>query len=324
MKNDSTHDAPLVTAITIFLNEETFLEEAIQSVLAQTYARWELLLVDDGSSDASPEIARRYAATYPDQVRYLEHPGHQNRGMSATRNLGLRHARGTYIAFLDGDDVWFPEKLEEQVALLEVCPDVGMVCGLTERWYGWTGDADDRERDYFSDVGSQHGVPSPLPMDVPIQPPQLLTRLYPLGQGASPTISSFLVRREVVEAVGGFEAAFRGLYEDQAFTSKVYLHAPVLLARMRSDRYRQHPESCVYTTTQLGKYDAARETFLRWLGRYLNAQGVRDVGVRRAFRRAWWRHRLRSRSLRIARQTLPPSVYRRLQRLRWQHFSTIS
>ena len=320
MENDFTHDVPLVSAITIFLNEEAFLEEAIQSVLAQTYVRWELLLVDDGSTDASPEIAQRYAAAYPDQIRYLEHPGHQNRGMSATRNLGLRHARGAYVAFLDGDDVWFPEKLETQVALLEAHPEVGMVCGVTERWFSWTTSA---ERDYHSIVGAQPDTPSPLPVDTPIPPPHLLTRLYPLGRGTSATISSFLVRRAVVEQVGGFEAAFRGLYEDQAFTSKVYLHAPVLLARTRSDRYRQHPESCVYTTKQLGRYNAARETFLRWLGRYLDEHGVQDVAVRRAFWRAWWRHRLRSRSLRLARQTLPPSLYRRLQRLRWQHFSTV-
>ena len=321
MKNDVTHGTPLVTAITIFLNEEVFLEEAIQSVLAQNYGRWELLLVDDGSTDASPEIARRYAAAYPDQVRYLEHPGHQNRGMSATRNLGLQHARGAYVAFLDGDDVWFPEKLETQVALLEAHPEVGMVCGLTERWYSWM---DAAERDHRSIVGSQPGIPSPLPVDTPIQPPHLLTRLYPLGRGASATISSFLVRRAVVEEVGGFEAAFRGLYEDQAFTTKVYLHAPVLLTRTPSDRYRQHPESCVYTTKQLGRYNAARETFLRWLGRYLAEHGVQDAAVRRAFRRAWWRHRLRCRSLHLAQQALPPSLYRRLQRLRWQHFSPIS
>ena len=321
MQNKSIHTAPLVSAITIFLNEEVFLEEAIQSVLAQSYGRWELLLVDDGSTDASPEIARRYAAAYPDQVRYLEHPGHQNRGMSATRNLGLRHARGAYVAFLDGDDVWFPEKLETQVALLEAHPEVGMVCGVTERWYSW---ADAAKRDHHSIVGSQLNTPSPLPVGTPIQPPHLLIQLYPLGRGVSPTISSFLVRREVVEQVNDFEAAFRGLYEDQAFMTKVYLHTPVLLTRTPSDRYRQHPESCVYTTKQLGRYNAARETFLRWLGRYLDEHGVQDAVVRRAFRHAWWRHRLRCRSLRLAQQALPPSLYRRLQRLRWQHFSTIS
>lgn len=90
---------PLVSAVIIFLDERGFLGEAVESVLGQTYGRWELWLIDDGSSDGSSEIARRYAEQYPEKVRYLEHAHHKNRGMSAARNLGMRHARGEYIAF---------------------------------------------------------------------------------------------------------------------------------------------------------------------------------------------------------------------------------
>ena len=101
----SMSDSPLVTTIIIFLDAERYFEEAIASVFAQTYPHWELLLVDDGSTDGSTAIARHYAMQYQTRVRYLEHPGHQNRGMSATRNLGVKHARGRYIAFVDADDV---------------------------------------------------------------------------------------------------------------------------------------------------------------------------------------------------------------------------
>ncbi len=106
----AANDRPSVSVIIIFLNAERFFEEAIASVFAQTYDRWELLLVDDGSTDASTAIARRYARRYPDRVRYLEHPDHSNRGASSSRNLGVQHARGAYIAFLDSDDVWLPRK----------------------------------------------------------------------------------------------------------------------------------------------------------------------------------------------------------------------
>jgi glycosyltransferase involved in cell wall biosynthesis len=99
---------PLVSVIIIFLDEERFIQEAIESVFAQTYSHWELLLVDDGSKDASTQIARRCAETNPGRVRYLEHEDHRNRGMSASRNLGLQHAKGDFIAFLDADDVWLP------------------------------------------------------------------------------------------------------------------------------------------------------------------------------------------------------------------------
>src|SRR5215475_5728613 len=104
--SDPMHDQPLVSVVIIFLNAECFIQEAIESVFAQAYPAWELLLVDDGSSDASTTIAQRYAEQHRHQVRCLEHPGHANRGMSASRNLGIRNARGPYIAFLDADDVW--------------------------------------------------------------------------------------------------------------------------------------------------------------------------------------------------------------------------
>src|SRR5919107_1887161 len=106
---------PLVSTVVAFLNGERFIEEAIESVLAQTYDNWELLLVDDGSTDGSTRIALQCAEQYPAKVRYLEHLGHQNCGMSASRNLGVSRAKGQYIAFLDADDVWLPHKLQQQV-----------------------------------------------------------------------------------------------------------------------------------------------------------------------------------------------------------------
>ena len=89
----------LVSAVIIFFNEERFLEEAIESVRAQTYTNWELLLVDDGSTDGSSACARRHAAAEPGRVRYLEHPGRVNLGMSAARNLGIRGGAGRGACF---------------------------------------------------------------------------------------------------------------------------------------------------------------------------------------------------------------------------------
>ena len=75
----------------------------------------------------------------PERVRLLAHPGGENRGISASRNLGIRAARGRYLAFLDADDVWMPDKLERQVAALEGRHEVAMTYGPTERWYWGTG-----------------------------------------------------------------------------------------------------------------------------------------------------------------------------------------
>src|SRR6266545_8317921 len=101
----TSDESPLVSTVMIFLDAEPFLEEAIDSVFVQTYRHWELLLVDDGSTDGSSDIAKRYAREHPGRVRYLEHPGHENRGTSASRNLGVRHSRGELVALLDADDV---------------------------------------------------------------------------------------------------------------------------------------------------------------------------------------------------------------------------
>src|SRR5215208_465500 len=111
MTDQAATKSPRVSAIVIFLNAGPFFEEAIESILVQDYDDWELLLVDDGSTDGSTEIARRYADGDPSRIRYLTHPGGENRGMSASRNLGVRQARGEYVAFLDADDTWLQGKL---------------------------------------------------------------------------------------------------------------------------------------------------------------------------------------------------------------------
>ncbi|HEY7913074.1 MAG TPA: glycosyltransferase family A protein, partial [Blastocatellia bacterium] len=138
---------PLVSIIVPFLNAERFIDEAIESVFAQVYDNWELLLVDDGSTDDSSGRARKVAQGFPEKVRYFEHEGHQNRGLPASRNLGLKHAKGKYVALLDSDDVWLPQKLEQQVRILESYPEAAMVYGRSEYWRSWTGDDADNDRD---------------------------------------------------------------------------------------------------------------------------------------------------------------------------------
>ena len=280
---------PAVSVVVIFLDEETFLAEAVESVLAQTYRDWELLLVDDGSTDRSTALAQRYADRFPGRVRYLEHPGHENRGMSATRNLGVANARGRYVAFLDADDVWRPEKLAEQVAIFETHPELGMVCGASEYWWSW---GDPERDDVVVPVGGRQDAVS--------RPPELSLALYPLGEGAAPCPSGLVLRRDVVEAVGGFVEHFRGpyqLYEDQAFLAKVYLSTPIYVASGCWDRYRQHPDSCVAEVTKAGKYDEVRRFFLEWLEGYLAAQPSPHPDVADALRRALgpYRHPRRTR-----------------------------
>lgn len=120
---DAAPAPPAVSVVVPTFNRASLLPRAIDSVLAQTFTDFELLVVDDASTDETGEVVGRY--TDP-RVRYLVQP--QNTGVAGARNRGMRAARGDFIAFLDSDDEWLPEKLERQIGLLrEASPSVGLV-----------------------------------------------------------------------------------------------------------------------------------------------------------------------------------------------------
>ena len=123
MHQDSTR----ISAIIVVYNGERYLAEAIESILAQTHPPSELIVVNDGSTDGTATIARGFA-----EVRYQYRP---NGGIGAARNLGLELARGDFIAFLDADDLWMPEKLAQQAAAFAADPQLGIVTGLIEQFH---------------------------------------------------------------------------------------------------------------------------------------------------------------------------------------------
>jgi len=194
--------APAVTAVVPAYNMELFLGRAIESVLAQTYRPLEVIVVDDGSTDDTRAIAERYAAR-DERVRVVSVA---NGGVAEARNLGTRLATTPYVAYLDADDLWHPDKIARQVAALDAH-------GHESDWAGCYAlarfiDADDRvlangpSADARGDFFEHH-----------------LYRNH-LGNG-----SCLLVRREAALAVGGFdpEHARRGLggLEDYEFQLKL-------------------------------------------------------------------------------------------------------
>jgi glycosyltransferase involved in cell wall biosynthesis len=270
----------LVSCIVIFLNAERFIEEAIESIIQQTYDHWELLLVDDGSDDSSTEIARQYADRYPTKVRYLEHEAHQNLGMSASRNLGVRHAKGEFIAFLDADDIWLPAKIEEQVAILDRRPEAAMVYGHTLIWHSWTGKPEDLLRDDTLDLGVQPGTI--------VEPPRLFYLLLQ-NKVQTPTTCNFMIRRGVYDRLGGFVESFRGMYEDQAFFAKLFLKLPVFVADTCWAKYRQHPDSWSSTIESAGDYYQGRLILLTWIAQYMEKEGIyKQTKVWRALQNEIW------------------------------------
>ncbi len=271
---------PRVSAIIIFLNEERFLAEAVQSVVSQSFEDWELLLVDDGSSDASAEIALGMTRMDPCRIRLLTHPGGGNHGMSASRNLGIAQARGEFIGFLDADDVWLPGKLAEQIRVLEDQSQAALVYGRTLIWNSWNELS--MEADFFYDLGVEPGRL--------YRPPRLLELLLE-NKAQSPTACNALMRRSLFERVGGFEESFRGMFEDQVFFVKAHAEAPAWVDSREWARYRQHPDSCSATSAAAGEDRRARLRFLRWVNGYLSRRGGVDPRIRRSVQQELWETR---------------------------------
>lgn len=127
----------LVSVIIPVYNRAGMLQKAVASVLAQTYPAVDIVIVDDGSIDDTAAVAAELASAHPASVHSVRQ---DNAGPGAARNLGLRHARGEFIQYLDSDDLLAPRKFELQVAALRANPDAGVAYGITERVNTATGE----------------------------------------------------------------------------------------------------------------------------------------------------------------------------------------
>jgi glycosyltransferase involved in cell wall biosynthesis len=185
---------PAVSVIIPTYNRSHVLGRAVRSVLSQTYQDFELIVVDDGSSDATVEVVSGFADP---RIRCLRHE--KNRGAAAARNSGIKAARGEYIAFLDSDDEWLPEKLQKQVEALAKLPSrVGMV--YTDLWKI----GDDGVRKYWR-------ASRILPEDGLVYDHLLADRLTGIS------LPSVVVRKECFTEVGIFDEEFPRLIDRELF-----------------------------------------------------------------------------------------------------------
>jgi glycosyltransferase involved in cell wall biosynthesis len=133
---------PLISCIVPVFNGERYVKEALDSILAQTYRPLEVLVADDGSTDETAAVVTPYGAP----VRYLSQP---NAGPAAARNLGLCAARGEFVAFLDADDLWHPEKLALQMARFQARPELDLCVAYVQNfWSRELTDVSPRYRDH--------------------------------------------------------------------------------------------------------------------------------------------------------------------------------
>jgi glycosyltransferase involved in cell wall biosynthesis len=204
-----------VSVVMTLYNCEQHIEEAIQSALAQTYKDREIIVVDDGSTDQSARIVKRFGSA----VRYCYQ---ENGGAAKATNKGVSLASGEYIAFLENDDAWMPDKLERQVAVLDHNPDIGAV---------------NNDLRFFSETSEWQSD-----MIKGYCPDEPYSRLF--LHGFNFMLSALMLRRTVFEAAGGFDEGFKaaGLQDVEWYARLMqvarvhYLPEPLTLFRRHGVR----------------------------------------------------------------------------------------
>lgn len=185
MNNKLKHSLPLVSIIVPTYNRCEFVQQAIDSVLAQTFQDFELIVVDDGSTDGTGDVLK---TRYGGKIIYI---WQENQGGPVARNTGISSAKGKYIALLDSDDFWLPEKLSRQVPVLENNPEVAVV--LCQAWY-----VDNKGQR----LGEQPLGVNTRSSDFSVEK-LLLYNKIPAGS------TTALIRRSVLDRVGGFSKDIR-------------------------------------------------------------------------------------------------------------------
>lgn len=254
---------PLVSAIIPTHNRAALLTEALESVYAQEGRGrefdLEVIVVDDASSDATPEVAKRF----PD-LRYLRFD--HNRGPAAARNAGVAASRGTYISFLDDDDLWPPQRLRALVPVLEAAPEIGVAYGQVIRRF------EGRES-----VGPQQAPSGRIFREVLM--------------GFLPYIWSLVIRREVFEQAGGFDESLRSS-EDYDMALRLAFTTPFQFVPSPVYIYRLSRTASLWMNALAGDAQAGIDESVRVLEKGLallpDSEEYRDLRLEaRAQNRLW-------------------------------------
>jgi glycosyltransferase involved in cell wall biosynthesis len=209
--------APKVSVVIPTYNCDRYLAEAIDSVLSQSYAEYEVIVVDDGSTDRTAEILQSYG----DRIRHLRQ---SNQGVAIARNQGIQLAQGEWVAFLDADDFFLPDKLAAQMAIASACPDLGIIHS------GW------------------HRVDPQGQILVAVTPWQQIPRLdLESWLRWKPVLpSAMLFRRDWLMRSGGFDPRFPPAEDTDLVLRLARMGCSAEWLKQVTVGYRQHPESAMH------------------------------------------------------------------------------
>lgn len=267
-----------VSVITPAYNAETFLERAVRSVWAQSYPadRIEILVGDDGSTDGTRELAMRLQATSPMRMRVLTHEGGRNRGVSPTRQRAATEATGEFIALLDADDVFLPERIEATIRALAQNTTGAAVCSLGRN-------VDNDGTPVIGHNGTKRaGEWRTLGND--LEPPFTFDQLWRVDPIAN---SSLTMRRSALEHVGGFPTLMAHQAEDWLLVLKLSLIAPIACLDRELMLYTHHPAAYTNSYHSHGWHEGAKlEAFYHAAWWMLRSATHAEAGAR-FFRREY-------------------------------------
>ena len=251
MSGELSSARPLVSVIVAAYNAERYIAETLDSIRAQTFRNFEVIVVDDGSTDRTAQIV----AGFP-EVCYLRQDNH---GAASARNKGILLARGSYVAFIDADDLWLPEKLEKQVNYLINHPEANWVyCDVI------VFDSDTRRP--ICRLGDRNPLPSG----------SVLRKLFLNSFIASPTP---LIRRKVVIEAGLFdETPKMRFWEDWYLWLRIAERHPIGIVSEPLALLRVHSASATQTTSAIAVYESMRRIIEQTVAR--NAASLQGVKAR--------------------------------------------
>lgn len=256
---------PLVSIIIPVYNKAAFVRETLESALAQTYPNVELVLVDDGSTDGSFEILKEYFAKYPDKIQLIDQ---ENQGVSVATNVGIAAAKGEYIQFLDADDLLSPDKIENQVRLLE--GNSPMVVASCE----WV--------NFKHDISQYSKLPYGVFQDFETGLDWLL---HSWNQQEMMADSSWLTSRALVELAGPWDESLR-INQDGEFFMRVLLKSEkVVFDSLSKVFYRTLNEASVSTQKSYSAAHSLLASFRKYQYEILNVEDSKRV--RQALKRVY-------------------------------------
>jgi glycosyltransferase involved in cell wall biosynthesis len=229
LNNSGTHKAPAVSVIIPAYNTAAYISETLDSVLAQTFTDFEVIVINDGSPDT--EKLERELQPYLEHLVYLKQ---ENQGPAVARNLGIKTAKGEYIAFLDGDDCWLPEYLAEQIKLLEETPSAVMACSDTRLF----GDSPFAGQTIWE-----------------LYPPKIPVTFENLLISNSAIVTSCAVaRKQAIKDTGLFDKNFIGPEDFDLWLRLAHRGGEIALLRKALGRRRIHPGALTAADAKLQSY----------------------------------------------------------------------